>query len=535
MSIQVQLNGSVSSIVPVTNTWTVVSGDDTKIAFSPNANTIDALVTVSAAGTYVLRLTSVTEDGQSSSHDEMTITAAVNQTPTVEAGDDLFAIEGVATQLNGSATDDAYPDANSSPLFSPHALTYSWAAVSHDADITYSPSRNVANPTITFNSSGHTNSPYTMQLSVSDSKATGADTLVVNVLALPGTHNVAATAANPSATLSNTDVEYRVDLSRCGNSWWANMTGSAGEDIRVTDASNNPLPFDHIGVSKSAKKGLLIYKRPVGATGASVRIWNGGTAARLAANDTYGQYNAYRSDCLAFFPDGGGSGTSNRTQNTSNYVSVVGFPPVTTGNLGPIGAESTTFAFGKYCYRTRGSNAFAAPLTISAAANIVLGDFDDIWIGGVVATNNGSTDGTKNSFYLRGSKVASNQTCTIGEQGDYSSPVYEVATTTTSVGGTGWYHYSGTLASTGNSRSAISQATNNTDTSALAAYHSNQYDHLVIGGRPRLSLSSASHFCEVDTPLSLVSIYSSELTAAHLKYQGTMLDQSTMFPTWSFA
>ena len=74
-----------------------------------------------------------------------------------------------AANLNGSATDDGFPNP-------PGALTYNWTAVSGPGAVTFADA-NAASTTATFSSAGN----YTLRLTASDSALSGSADLAATV------------------------------------------------------------------------------------------------------------------------------------------------------------------------------------------------------------------------------------------------------------------------------------------------------------------------------------------------------------------
>src|SRR5438132_3339726 len=92
-----------------------------------------------------------------------------NQPPTVNAGPAQAIALSDAANLNGSATDDGFPNP-------PGALTYSWTVVSGPGTVTFA-NANAASTTATFASAGS----YTLRLTASDSELSGSADVVVTV------------------------------------------------------------------------------------------------------------------------------------------------------------------------------------------------------------------------------------------------------------------------------------------------------------------------------------------------------------------
>src|SRR5438477_5668105 len=92
-----------------------------------------------------------------------------NQPPIVNAGPAQAIALSDAANLNGSATDDGFPNP-------PGALTYSWTVVSGPGTVTFA-NANAASTTATFASAGS----YTLRLTASDSELSGSADVVVTV------------------------------------------------------------------------------------------------------------------------------------------------------------------------------------------------------------------------------------------------------------------------------------------------------------------------------------------------------------------
>jgi FtsP/CotA-like multicopper oxidase with cupredoxin domain len=98
------LDGTVTDdgLSSLTTLWTQTSGPGST-TFG-DANLVDTTATFSAAGSYVLRLTAT--DGTGSVFDEVTVTAAVDQPPTVNAGTDQSITLPDSASLDGTVSDD---------------------------------------------------------------------------------------------------------------------------------------------------------------------------------------------------------------------------------------------------------------------------------------------------------------------------------------------------------------------------------------------------------------------------------------------
>lgn len=131
------------------------------VTFS-SASSASTTATFASAGTYTLTLT--VSDGSLSSTDavQVTVNAAANAAPVVQAGADQTIELPLTASLQGSATDDGTG-----------TLTYTWTG---PTGVTFANAAAAAT-TATFASAGS----YELTLSVNDGTATGTDAVVVTV------------------------------------------------------------------------------------------------------------------------------------------------------------------------------------------------------------------------------------------------------------------------------------------------------------------------------------------------------------------
>ena len=166
----VAINGSVTSncspAPALTSAWSKTSGPGTA-TFNP-ANAASTTINFSAAGTYVLRLTA--SDGVLSAYDEVqvTISAAANTAPVVNAGADRTVTLPSTLTIAGSVTDDGLP--------TPATLTSTWSKTSGPGTATFNPA-NAASTTITFSAAG----TYVLRLTASDGALSAYDEVQVTV------------------------------------------------------------------------------------------------------------------------------------------------------------------------------------------------------------------------------------------------------------------------------------------------------------------------------------------------------------------
>ena len=128
-----------------------------------------------------------------------------------------------------------------------------------------------------------------------------------------------------------------IDLSNAPSEFWSNVK-SDGSDIRVTDSSNNLVARDVVSIDTSGQTGLLRVDTSDISTSADsdYYVYYGNASAdEPAAGSTYGQYNAYESDVVVYYPfeEGSGSTASDRTSN-ENEGTLINSPDWIEGTLG---------------------------------------------------------------------------------------------------------------------------------------------------------------------------------------------------------
>lgn len=146
------------------------------------------------------------------------------------------------------------------------------------------------------------------------------------------------TLPNPATGLIN--FTYVLDLSQLSASWWSNVKSDGG-DIQVYSHFGARLPAYLHNWGYSANSGQLYFSYTGGkpASGSdSVRIYAGNAnESQPAADDAYGQYNAFPSHLRAFYPDGGG----NDVTRYVNHLGMSGSPTVG-GSTGWFNGEKST-------------------------------------------------------------------------------------------------------------------------------------------------------------------------------------------------
>lgn len=500
----VTLNGSARSSLPLTLLWTRQSGPSSAVINSPAA--ASTTVTITDAGTYVFRLTATDSVGEDT-FDEVTVTAAANATPVVDAGDDVTVTEGVAFQLQGSASD---ADAS-------QTLTVTWTKQSGPGTATFVDD-NDADTQCTLSAEG----TVVLRLTAADGVTTAFDEVTVTVEALdaPGTIYNSNTPIAAGSTL--TDCEYKVDLSTMSANWWAAVNAD-GSDIRVTLSDGTLLPFDLINFNATADTGLLVFKHGASASPVEYRIWAGHpTFAALPATDPNGKNNAYRSDCLAFWPNGSG------TDRTVNALTLTHNTAPSTG-AGPIGALSSDYATGKYGRATLATPR-SAPVTVLGVTNKDP-DANTCTLVGIVNTALGTVNSINNSVAAAAVEVATVRNCRAFCASATGNWLTADAATTSAT----WRQYAASLRfATAEKYGLVSANTNaqtevqNSGTAAAFGWFYNA-DRIVLGAFP--ALTPSLHF--LNGSLSLVAVYSSRLANDLIQYYEDMLDQSTFWDTWT--
>jgi RHS repeat-associated protein len=169
------LNGTVTddgqpSGSSVSVAWSKLSGPGS-VTFGNN-NSAATTASFSAPGTYVLRLTA--DDSDLDATADVTITVAVNQPPTVNAGaDQTIALPTNTVSLNGAVTDDGLPAGS--------VLTSTWSVVNGPGTVTFGNVSSVVT-TAAFSGAG----TYVLRLTTSDSALSASDD--VQIVVTPENH-----------------------------------------------------------------------------------------------------------------------------------------------------------------------------------------------------------------------------------------------------------------------------------------------------------------------------------------------------------
>ncbi len=150
----------------LTVSWSKLEGNGA-VTFSAQTSLITE-ASFSQAGTYVLRVS--VSDGELISTDEISVIvnpAAVNQAPTVDAGDTQNIVLPAIITLTGTAQDDGLPN---------NTLTYLWQKVSGPGEVEFETANQLSTVAI-FDHPG----AYTVNLTVSDGALQTTDTVTLNL------------------------------------------------------------------------------------------------------------------------------------------------------------------------------------------------------------------------------------------------------------------------------------------------------------------------------------------------------------------
>jgi len=318
---------------------------------------------------------------------------------------------------------------------------------------------------------------------------------------------------DPDTALSG--FSHWIDLSEISDAtFWANVS-STGGDIRATDGSNNPLPLDLVHFNKSNQTGFAVVKLTATVPAGAIRLWAQNANASLpAANNTYGQYNAYDANYIAFYPDGQGN---DRTGNL-NHLTHTGLPnPITDALVtGPIGVSATNYR------HVDTSNNYGV-------ANAVVPATYPVTLISVASLPSASTiDGLGIYTAAGGNEIRLQQQRASGpdrliSQVEYTGSTSQNGTSTAvTTNVDGWHHYAG-VATSDVSRAALLDGANkgtDTDSSTISGI-----DEIVVGKGSRSATSSSSFLGN----LCLCQIHNAARSDTWIEYQWSMLDQAAFY------
>ena len=139
------------------------------------------------------------------------------------------------------------------------------------------------------------------------------------------------------------DFTFCVDLgAEAPQSFWDACTSSDGTKMRVADHhTEDERPFDPIDFDNTGEDGVLRFKHAGTASSLGtymVRVYPAVTGnTSYGVSDTYGQYNAYDSSWVGYWPDGGGT---DRTSNGNDGTADSAGNPTIGGGTGKVGAAT---------------------------------------------------------------------------------------------------------------------------------------------------------------------------------------------------
>jgi RHS repeat-associated protein len=221
-TVGVKLNGTVADDgLPANSTlsvnWTKISGPG-NVAFAQANQTVTS-ATISAPGTYVLRLSAT--DSLLSASDDITITInGPNQAPSVNAGADQSITLPATSSLSGTTTDDGLPAGSS--------VTSNWTKVSGPGTVTFAQPQSL-NTTATFSAPGS----YVLRLTATDTELSGSDDITINVQPAPANQAPVVNAGadqtlasvNDTATLSGTATDDGLPANSTLTLNWTKISG----------------------------------------------------------------------------------------------------------------------------------------------------------------------------------------------------------------------------------------------------------------------------------------------------------------------
>ena len=181
-------------------------------------------------------------------------------------------------------------------------------------------------------------------------------------MTIPSAGYDSATITNPSAAL--TDFSLLVDLSTMSVDWWADVNTSDGTRGRVSTSGGTELAVDWIDFDDSAETGFarVLWTGTLASSGTQIlRIYSPNTrSAAVAAADTYGSDNAYKTTLEAYYPLDGGSSAD----RTVNSLDLTDFNTPTTGVASQVG-EGFNFNGSNQYSEIAASPVSALPITLS--------------------------------------------------------------------------------------------------------------------------------------------------------------------------
>ena len=241
--------------------WTQVSGPQ-PVTFG-SANAVDTTVTVTAVGTYVLRLAASDTALNATDDIQLEVTDFTNQAPIVDAGPDRsLTLPESGLTLIGTAVDDGLPFGAT--------VTYAWHQVAGPAEVAFA-SPTTAQTAATFSTPG----TYVVRLRASDSELSAADDVTITIQA------TAPNGAPPTATLTSPAAGTRITGP-------VSVVGSALSDSLASWQLEHRLRDD--GPWTRFASGTTQVTNGALATLDPTMLMNGMTELRLTVTDTAGRF-----------------------------------------------------------------------------------------------------------------------------------------------------------------------------------------------------------------------------------------------------
>jgi len=221
----------------LTTSWTQVSGPGL-VAFEDSTH-LETTANFSQAGTYVLRLSS-NDCELTASSDVTIIVRPENQAPKASAGPDQVVVLPTTVQLNGSMSDDGWPESAT--------LSATWSIISGPGPATFQ-SPNMTVTTAVFTQPG----AYQFRLTVTDGELSSSDD--IQIIALPENH-APTVNAGPDQTLTvftaaNLNGVVSDDGYPSGSSvtsTWTKLTGPGTVSFASSNAPSTTANFSLPGV-----------------------------------------------------------------------------------------------------------------------------------------------------------------------------------------------------------------------------------------------------------------------------------------------
>ncbi|MCD4686238.1 MAG: Ig-like domain-containing protein [Anaerolineae bacterium] len=211
--------------------WNQVSGPGT--ATFSNTTIEDPTVTFDVAGDYVLRLTA--DDGELTAYDEVTVTVIDNQPPAVDAGADITTTLLAGIILDGTVSDDGWPQ--------PSIVTHTWSQTSGPGTATFSDTT-AEDPTVTFDVAGD----YVLRLTADDGELAVYDEVTITVIDnQPPTVDAGADVSTPllaGIILDGTVSDDGWPQPSTVTHTWSQISGPGTATFADTALTDTPVTFD---------------------------------------------------------------------------------------------------------------------------------------------------------------------------------------------------------------------------------------------------------------------------------------------------